>query len=37
VEGLQWKVGNGRQIRIWEDKWLPDVDQTTSLTFQSFI
>ena len=22
-EGLQWKVGNGECIWIWEDKWLP--------------
>ena len=22
-EGLRWRVGNGRDIRIWEDKWLP--------------
>jgi hypothetical protein len=22
-EGLQWRVGNGRHIRIWKDQWLP--------------
>jgi len=22
-EGLQWRVGNGRYIRIWNDQWLP--------------
>ena len=22
-EGLRWRVGNDREIRIWEDKWLP--------------
>jgi hypothetical protein len=23
-EGLAWRVGNGSNIRIWKDKWLPD-------------
>ena len=22
-EGLQWRVGNGKHIRVWGDKWLP--------------
>jgi hypothetical protein len=22
-KGLQWRVGNGEQIRIWKDKWIP--------------
>jgi hypothetical protein len=22
-EGLVWRVGNGRKVRIWEDRWLP--------------
>jgi len=22
-EGLQWRVENGRHIRIWKDQWLP--------------
>ena len=22
-EGLIWKVGDGRTIRIWDDPWLP--------------
>ena len=21
--GSRWRVGNGRRIHIWEDKWLP--------------
>lgn len=23
-EGLRWRVGDGRSIKVWEDKWLPD-------------
>jgi ribonuclease HI len=23
MEGLVWRVGNGRRIRIWSDKWVP--------------
>ncbi|XP_028117729.1 uncharacterized protein LOC114315309 [Camellia sinensis] len=23
LEGLRWRVGNGAQIRIWQDKWVP--------------
>ncbi|XP_060972556.1 uncharacterized protein LOC133038423 [Cannabis sativa] len=22
-EGARWRVGNGREINVWEDKWLP--------------
>ena len=21
-EGLQWRIGNGRKVKVWEDKWL---------------
>ncbi|KAG5527030.1 hypothetical protein RHGRI_028084 [Rhododendron griersonianum] len=24
-EGTQWNVGNGELIRLWEDKWIPDI------------
>ena len=24
-EGIKWRVGNGRNIQIWEDKWLPST------------
>ena len=24
-EGLRWKVGDGKSIRFWKDKWLPCV------------
>uniref|UniRef100_A0A803P2R8 Uncharacterized protein n=1 Tax=Cannabis sativa TaxID=3483 RepID=A0A803P2R8_CANSA len=23
TEGARWRVSNGREIRVWEDKWLP--------------
>lgn len=22
-EGLRWRIGNGANIRVWEDRWLP--------------
>ncbi|KAK9688730.1 hypothetical protein RND81_09G007000 [Saponaria officinalis] len=25
LDGLQWQVGNGESIRVWEDAWLPGV------------
>jgi hypothetical protein len=24
-EGMKWRVGNGRSISIWGDKWLPTI------------
>jgi hypothetical protein len=33
-EGLVWRVGNGEQIQIWDDKWLHN---TTSHQIQSSI
>uniref|UniRef100_A0A803N073 Reverse transcriptase zinc-binding domain-containing protein n=1 Tax=Chenopodium quinoa TaxID=63459 RepID=A0A803N073_CHEQI len=24
IEGLQWRVGDGKNIRVWHDNWLPD-------------
>lgn len=24
LEGLKWRVGNGRDIRVWDDDWLPE-------------
>jgi ribonuclease HI/ribosomal protein L37AE/L43A len=23
-EGLVWRIGNGKKVKIWEDKWLPN-------------
>ena len=23
-KGVRWRVGNGKMIHIWEDKWLPN-------------
>lgn len=31
-EGLVWKVGNGENIRIWKDRWLPPPNSTLVLT-----
>uniref|UniRef100_A0A803PUH4 Reverse transcriptase n=1 Tax=Cannabis sativa TaxID=3483 RepID=A0A803PUH4_CANSA len=28
VEGARWRVGNGRTVRIWEDKWIPRPNDT---------
>jgi hypothetical protein len=28
-KGGLWKIGNGRHVRIWEDKWLPDLQILT--------
>ena len=22
-EGLVWRIGNGTQVRIWKDRWIP--------------
>uniref|UniRef100_A0A803Q138 CCHC-type domain-containing protein n=1 Tax=Cannabis sativa TaxID=3483 RepID=A0A803Q138_CANSA len=27
-EGARWRVGNGRTIRVWHDKWLPQPNGT---------
>lgn len=24
--GVKWKVGNGRSIRLWEDNWIPTAE-----------
>jgi hypothetical protein len=32
MEGLCWRVGNGKSIKIWRDKWIP---RPTSYTIQS--
>ena len=36
-EGLRWRVGNGRDIRIWEDKWLPTTPTHKVCTPRSFL
>uniref|UniRef100_A0A803MX55 THO complex subunit 1 n=1 Tax=Chenopodium quinoa TaxID=63459 RepID=A0A803MX55_CHEQI len=30
-EGLQWRVGNGRDVRVWRDRWLADDGGSTIL------
>lgn len=32
--GLVWHVGDGSKIKIWEDKWLPNLP---SVTVQSLV
>ncbi|OMO67492.1 reverse transcriptase [Corchorus capsularis] len=27
---IQWQVGNGAQIHIWDDKWVPDIGRLTA-------
>lgn len=24
IQGMRWQVGNGSNIQIWEDKWVPN-------------
>ena len=30
-KGTRWRVGNGKQIHIWDDKWLPTPTMVSSL------
>ena len=23
IEGMRWRVGNGENIKVWQDRWLP--------------
>ncbi|KAK3189299.1 hypothetical protein Dsin_028860 [Dipteronia sinensis] len=32
MKGLRWKVGNGRSIRIFKDRWLPRPNAFTPIT-----
>ena len=34
-KGTRWRVGNGRQIHIWEDKWLPTPTSHKVITPQT--
>lgn len=32
IEGLFWHIGDGKRVKIWGDKWIP---QPTTFTIQS--
>ncbi|KAK9734043.1 hypothetical protein RND81_04G110900 [Saponaria officinalis] len=32
LEGIKWRVGNGRKIRVWDDAWLPGPSSSLVLT-----
>ncbi|XP_030924592.1 uncharacterized protein LOC115951551 [Quercus lobata] len=37
IEGMQWRVGNGENIKIWQDKWLPGVSSHKILSPRMFL
>ncbi|KAL0004508.1 hypothetical protein SO802_012069 [Lithocarpus litseifolius] len=37
IEGMQWRVGNGANIKIWQDKWLPGVSSHKVLSPRLFL
>lgn len=36
-EGLTWKVGNGTEISMWRDNWIPNWEPTVSPSSNSWI
>ena len=42
MKGIKWKVGDGRSINVWRDKWLPftpggQQDENSSLLVKDLI
>ncbi|XP_075654781.1 uncharacterized protein LOC142624945 [Castanea sativa] len=37
IEGMRWRVGNGANIKIWQDKWLPRVSSHRVLSPRLFL
>ena len=37
IEGMRWRVGNGANIKIWQDKWLPGVSSHRVLSPRLFL
>ena len=37
IEGMRWRVGNGANIKIWQDKWLPLVSSHKVLSPRLFL
>ena len=34
---MPWRVGNGANIKIWQDKWLPEVSSHRVLSPRLFL
>ena len=37
IEGMRWRIGNGANIKIWQDKWLPGVSSHRVLSLRLFL
>ena len=37
IEGLRWRVGNGANIKVWQDKWLPWVSTHSVISSRMFL
>ncbi|KAL0011302.1 hypothetical protein SO802_006410 [Lithocarpus litseifolius] len=36
-EGLRWRIGNGANIQVWEDRWLPIPSTYKVITPRGFL
>ena len=37
IEGLRWRVGNGANIKVWQDKWLPWGSSHSVISLRMFL